>query len=84
MPAEAGLTAGPRAVRAEEAAQGLGRWPRVRMRHAHAVGPARARLRPPHAVAHRTPYFSRSSTFRTFPDTVIGKASRICNLVGTL
>lgn len=35
-------------------------------------------------VASQTPYFSRSSTFRTFPDTVIGKESRICSLLGTL
>lgn len=29
-------------------------------------------------------YFSRSSTFRTFPDTVIGKDSRTCNRLGIL
>jgi hypothetical protein len=38
-----------------------------------------ARSRPFH-----TWYFSRSSTLRTFPDTVIGKESRIWSLLGIL
>ncbi len=34
--------------------------------------------------AERHPYFSLSSIFRTFPDTVIGKDSMIRSRLGTL
>ena len=80
---EAELTPGLRKIRAHEAELGLDRWPRVAM--PAATRPVRARARaagPPSGTTH--PYRSLSSTLRTLPDTVMGKASRIRSRLGIL